>query len=80
MPDKDLFQRTFAPGWLRVYRLARDGAGDDSEIRELKAMLFMALVAARHAVPLRKSLCVQQSLWGAFTSVAGGAINLSDQD
>lgn len=32
MPDKDLFQRTFARGWRKVYRLARDGAGDDSEV------------------------------------------------
>jgi hypothetical protein len=32
MPDQDLFQMNFAPGWRRVYRLARDGAGDDSEI------------------------------------------------
>lgn len=32
MPDKDLFQRTFAPGWRRVYRLAKEGAGDDSEV------------------------------------------------
>jgi hypothetical protein len=32
MPDKDLFQRTFARGWNKVYRLAKDGAGDDSEV------------------------------------------------
>ena len=32
MPDKDMFQRTFAPGWRKAYRLAKDGAGDDSEI------------------------------------------------
>jgi hypothetical protein len=32
MPDKDLFQRTFARGWKKVYRLAKDDAGDDSEV------------------------------------------------
>jgi hypothetical protein len=34
MPDKDLFQRTFAPGWRKVYRLSRDAAGSDSEVSD----------------------------------------------
>jgi hypothetical protein len=32
MPDKDLFQRTFAPGWRRVYRMADGGKSSDAEI------------------------------------------------
>ncbi len=32
MPDKDLFQRTFAPGWRKVYNLANNAAGGDSEV------------------------------------------------
>jgi hypothetical protein len=32
MPDKDLFQRTFAPGWRRVYRMADGGKSSDIEI------------------------------------------------
>jgi hypothetical protein len=32
MPDKDLFQRKFARGWRKVYRLAKDRVGDDSEV------------------------------------------------
>ena len=32
MPDKDLFQRTFAPGWRKVYRMAEGAASSDLEI------------------------------------------------
>lgn len=32
MPDKDLFQRTFAAGWRRVYRLAEGAVSSNSEL------------------------------------------------
>jgi hypothetical protein len=32
MPDKDLFQRTFAPGWRRVYRMADGGKISEVEL------------------------------------------------
>ena len=32
MPDKDLFQRTFALGWRRVYRLAEGSVSSNSEL------------------------------------------------
>lgn len=47
MPDKDLFQRTFAPGWRKVYRLAKGAAGSDSE--------FSAACVAAVAQSLRES-------------------------
>jgi hypothetical protein len=83
MPDKDLFQRTFAPGWRRVYRLARDGAGDDSEIGAACVTAAAKSLRETKGCPGFKEIAqivtdIDHDRRTQPLFVAGGAFNLSE--
>lgn len=80
MPDKDIFQRTFAPGWRRVYRIAEGAVSTDSEI---SAACVTALTKSlREGCPGLKEIAeivniTEQERKSKPLFVAGGLLSLS---